>query len=252
MKAVHVGKYLAVIDDCDADLVGRYHWRPIHAGSRIYAYTTSTPEGRERRAGMHELILGYPKTDIDHRDGDGLMNIRVNLRICSRSQNRANSQKSTQALSSQYKGVCWRKSVCKWTAQIVVRGHHYHLGYFYNEEDAALAYDKAAIQYFGEFSRLNFPGSAQPRIDISQLEIIPLAPTPKDIPELGLYTLTDAALGLGISYSTLRKEIRKGNLAVFGHIGRSIVIHPNEISKFQETPRKSRGRPRKKIILPED
>jgi len=32
-----------------------------------------------------------------------------------------------------------------------------HLGYFESKIDAAQAYDRAAIKYFGTFARLNFP-----------------------------------------------------------------------------------------------
>ena len=45
----------------------------------------------------------------------------------------------------------------KWRVQIQYKGTVHYLGYFDNEEAAARAWDKKAIELFGEFARLNFP-----------------------------------------------------------------------------------------------
>jgi hypothetical protein len=56
---------------------------------------------------------------------------------------------------SGFKGVCrFRK---KWAANITINYKQIFLGYYLNKEDAARAYDCAAIKYYGEFARLNFP-----------------------------------------------------------------------------------------------
>lgn len=58
--------------------------------------------------------------------------------------------------SSRYRGVSWKKAIEKWRAYINKDGRRLHLGYFSSEEDAAYAYDAAAVQIFGDFARLNF------------------------------------------------------------------------------------------------
>lgn len=91
---------------------------------------------------------------IDHRDGNGLNNLPSNLRIATSTENSRNRRKNSNNQSG-YKGVCW--CARKWRAAIRVNGKLKHLGYFENVTDAALAYDVAAIHYFGEFAHLNFP-----------------------------------------------------------------------------------------------
>eukprot|EP00192_Tetraselmis_astigmatica_P012592 CAMPEP_0117668334 /NCGR_PEP_ID=MMETSP0804-20121206/11489_1 /TAXON_ID=1074897 /ORGANISM="Tetraselmis astigmatica, Strain CCMP880" /LENGTH=386 /DNA_ID=CAMNT_0005476209 /DNA_START=600 /DNA_END=1760 /DNA_ORIENTATION=+ len=62
--------------------------------------------------------------------------------------------------SSQYRGVSWNKKDKKWQSMIFSRGRAMWLGYFKEEEDAARAYDKAAVREKGAKAKLNFPESA--------------------------------------------------------------------------------------------
>jgi hypothetical protein len=62
---------------------------------------------------------------------------------------------ATRQHSSKYKGVCWHSEANKWRATIVVDGRQRHLGLFSNEESAAMVYDCAARENFGEFARCN-------------------------------------------------------------------------------------------------
>jgi AP2 domain len=149
---------VALIDDEDYKLVMAYRWNANLRGNTTYAmaYLRGSGAGGNPCANvmMHKLITGWPQTD--HIDHNGLNNQRANLRPATQAQNQANSL--PQQHSSRYRGVRWYRRVGKWMAQIKINGRAIHLGYFLIEEDAAHAYDRAALAAWGEYACLNFPG----------------------------------------------------------------------------------------------
>jgi hypothetical protein len=57
-----------------------------------------------------------------------------------------------------YKGATWVQEKSKWRAQMNLGdGKKLHLGYYRDEESAARAYDKAALEHFGANVTTNFP-----------------------------------------------------------------------------------------------
>ena len=108
---------------------------------------------------MHREIMRQEAGGIvDHIDGNGLNNQRGNLRLVTHAQNVRNRANSIH--SSQYKGVSYafrpeRKK--HWQAKIKFECKTIWLGRFEKEIDAGIAYDRAAVKYFGEYARLNFP-----------------------------------------------------------------------------------------------
>ena len=59
-----------------------------------------------------------------------------------------------KAVTSQYRGVYWDSEKDKWRAEIQVRNRVYKLGRHTVEEDAAIAYDRAAT-FLGVPERVN-------------------------------------------------------------------------------------------------
>jgi AP2 domain/HNH endonuclease len=147
---------VALVDDEDFDLVSEHSWYAHDKRDGGLFYARASISGG-RKILMHNLVLGEssPDNQIDHRNGNGLDNRRINLRFATPQQNRRN-QKLRSNNTSGYKGVSWHKKAGKWMAYITPYKKRLYLGLFINKEEAARVYDNAAKKYFGEFARLNF------------------------------------------------------------------------------------------------
>ena len=108
------------------------------------------------------LVNGdWPKGAIDHINRDSSDNRLCNLRLAGRSGNQWNRGATISddfKFFSKYKGV--GRNCGKWIARLQYtepngERHHLWLGRFHTEEEAALAYNKAAKKYHGEFAYLN-------------------------------------------------------------------------------------------------
>ena len=148
----------AIIDDEDYEFITQWKWFAMKKkrGYKTIFYaarrSTKIVNGVRRRCmiWMHREINKTSNNSLtDHKDGNGLNNIRSNLRDATQRQNSRNV-KSAYGVSK-YKGVHWDKQKNKWRASIRIDGRLKCLGRYYNEEDAANAYNVAAKSEFGDF-----------------------------------------------------------------------------------------------------
>jgi hypothetical protein len=105
---------------------------------------------------LSRFLLGEynPRIEIDHKNCNTLDNRRKNLRRATDSQNKGNMNLRRDNKSG-FKGVFFLQKPKKWLASIRFHGRSIYLGRFILIEDAARAYNKAAIKYFGCFARIN-------------------------------------------------------------------------------------------------
>ena len=143
-------------------LLNFYKWRLARWGGKYYAVRNV---GR-KEVSMHRFIMdsldNNLKLDVDHINHKGLDNRKINLRLCSRSSNLANSIKrkvlNGKNTSCKFKGVYLskdQKRIKKWFSQLTHNYKHYFLGRFASQKEAALAYNKKAKELFGDYAHLN-------------------------------------------------------------------------------------------------
>lgn len=94
----------------------------------------------------------WPKSEIDHINGEKNDNRICNLRLATGSQNRMNSRMRSDN-SSGLKGASYLERDRVWSSSIGVMGKIIRIGLFSSAEEAHEAYCKAAMTYHGEFAR---------------------------------------------------------------------------------------------------
>jgi hypothetical protein len=149
MKLLPTSKgFLILIDDIDFDRASRHSWCPDEQG-----YSKATI--KQEQVMLHRWLVGAQDgEEVDHKNHNTFDCRRDNLRRCTKSQNMAN-MKTPKNNTTGFKGVTFDKRVNRYTARIKVNRHHRHLGSFITAEDAAIAYNHAALASFGEFAYFN-------------------------------------------------------------------------------------------------
>lgn len=157
---------VAIVDNEDWPLLSRFKWifRKNVYNDKGYAARylprgLYLPKQRQQMilVKMEEFIIPVKRyTTIDHINGDSLDNRKSNLRLANTVQQRQNRGHGQGFKGRRFKGV-YRSHAkgTRWEAQIRVQGKLRQIGTFATEVEAAQAYNKAALEYFGAFASLN-------------------------------------------------------------------------------------------------
>jgi hypothetical protein len=148
----------AKVDERDYDELAQFNWTYGTGGGYVTRQIPCMRNGEraQKLAYMHRVIMQTPAGMVtDHINHDTLDNRRSNLRVCTRAENSRNQSKYLGAKASAYKGVKRTTGVRRESWEARVRKNY--LGCYATEEEAALAYDRAAEAMYGEFACLNFP-----------------------------------------------------------------------------------------------
>ncbi len=138
-------------DKEDYNLIKDFTWN-IAGQKKKYVVTHEKDSVHKLR--LHVFLMSPPKGYIvDHINGDTLDNRKQNLRICTIQENNFNSSKKSGA--NKYKGVYFYPKTNKYVTFIQYNKKQKNLGYYLTENDAARAYNKKAIELFGEYAKLN-------------------------------------------------------------------------------------------------
>lgn len=136
MKTLTLSQGLVARVDKDVySWAASYKWSAVKYGNRAYAVRSIGTRPNRYRVYLHQCIIGRPLNGfvIDHIDGDGLNNLRENLRIVSVSDNSRNSYKHR---AGQLFGAD-RRPGGRWRAHTRIDGKLVHLGTFDTQEEAS-------------------------------------------------------------------------------------------------------------------
>jgi len=149
---------VVLVDEEDFAWLAQFKWYASKRKHTWYAMRNiRKPDGRRTATTMHAVMMNVgPGLEVDHENGDGLDNRRSNLRVATKDQNQQNVRCKSNNTSG-FKGISWDRNARKWGARLEVSKRRIYLGLFEDAEDAARAYDAAALEHHGEFARLNFP-----------------------------------------------------------------------------------------------
>lgn len=136
---------VALIDDEDLEIISFTKWKfDRYARANVWNKELKKYEQKS----MHRVVMHAPKGfDVDHINGDKLDNRKINLRICTRSENLHNFTKKARTPTG-LRGAYKCPNSKRWFSAISIKGKVHRLGRFNTPEEAHSAYISAHKKYF--------------------------------------------------------------------------------------------------------
>lgn len=146
MEEIKINKgFVVLIDKENLNKIMNMKWYVVKKGSIYYAAHTYYYKGKSKRLYMHRYLMDEtnPKIHVDHINGNGLDNRKLNLRSVTAIENGRNRGKQSNNKSG-YKGVYWNKQKNKWHSVLRHMGKKIHLGFYDDAKSASESYYKKA------------------------------------------------------------------------------------------------------------
>lgn len=138
------GKF-AIVDDEDFEFLSQWNWYYLN-GYAVRSFKGS-------KILMHRVINKTPDyLQTDHINRNRLDNRKINLRNATVSENQTN--RLSLYNTTGYRGV-FRGKGGAWRVRIQVKGEKINIGSFKSIKEAAIAYNKKALEIYGDFAVLN-------------------------------------------------------------------------------------------------
>lgn len=161
IKLINGGQ--TIVEQRDYKRVAKERW---FQSSNGYAIRQGWEGGKHWQIFLHRVINKTPPGKFtDHINGNKLDNRRSNLRTVNKAQNSTNRPKiDRRVLTCKFKGVSWHESTNLWRARIR-DGNFERTTYHKTEHQAALDYNRMALEHFKEYARLNeLPFDVEPTV----------------------------------------------------------------------------------------
>lgn len=154
----------AKIDKEDLDRVLEHKWRVTYGTSgRMRVVTTiRTPKG-SRHLTLGRFLMNPPNNRqvYPRRFNEGLDYRKSNLIVCTMKERQRLLPKNRKSSTSTYRGVSFSSRFKKWKAALKMNGKSYTIGFFDSEHEAALEYNKFALNKFGDIAYQNKVGKGK-------------------------------------------------------------------------------------------
>jgi hypothetical protein len=147
-------KTRAKVDEEDFKRVMQHTWRTLtkESGRQKVVTNIYDQKGRNRQVSLGQFLMKPPKGRMVYprRFIDGFDYRKENLVVCTMQERQRILPPSRKHGSSKYKGVSYISSRKRWRAAIKFKGRSITLGLFKAEVEAAIVYNRAALEYFGK------------------------------------------------------------------------------------------------------